>query len=322
MFRGDRSRKQTLVDYGFRLPVALDNRPLRFDEWEMLSGQRIFVSATPGKYEKEKSGRVVELLVRPTGLVDPEVEVKPATNQVDDLLSEIHKYAPKNERVLVTVLTKRMAEDLTDYLDENGIRVRYLHSDIDTVERIEIIRDLRLGEFDVLVGINLLREGLDIPEVALVAILDADKEGFLRSDVSLIQTIGRAARHISGKAILYADKITGSMQRAIDETSRRRKVQEDFNKEHSITPKGIKKSVLDIMEGARSTRKRGQAKGKKSLDIFKFTPLEELKDSDQMKKEITLLEDLMYKHAKNLEFEEAAAHRDRVTELKEKLFMS
>jgi len=323
MFRGDRSRKQTLVDYGFRLPVALDNRPLRFDEWEMLSGQRIFVSATPGKYEKEKSGRVVELLVRPTGLVDPEVEVKPATNQVDDLLSEIHKYAPKNERVLVTVLTKRMAEDLTDYLDENGIRVRYLHSDIDTVERIEIIRDLRLGEFDVLVGINLLREGLDIPEVALVAILDADKEGFLRSDVSLIQTIGRAARHISGKAILYADKITGSMQRAIDETSRRRKVQEDFNKEHSITPKGIKKSVLDIMEGARSTRKRGQAKSKKkSLDTFKFTPLEELKDPDQMKKEITLLEDLMYKHAKNLEFEEAAAHRDRVTELKEKLFMS
>ncbi len=322
MFRGDRSRKQTLVDYGFRLPVALDNRPLRFDEWEMLSGQRIFVSATPGKYEKEKSGRVVELLVRPTGLVDPEVEIKPATNQVDDLLSEIHKYAPKNERVLVTVLTKRMAEDLTDYLDENGIRVRYLHSDIDTVERIEIIRDLRLGEFDVLVGINLLREGLDIPEVALVAILDADKEGFLRSDVSLIQTIGRAARHISGKAILYADKITGSMQRAIEETSRRRKVQEDFNKEHSITPKGIKKSVLDIMEGARSTRKRGQAKGKKSLDTFKFTPLEELKDSDQMKKEITLLEDLMYKHAKNLEFEEAAAHRDRVTELKEKLFMS
>ena len=323
MFRGDRSRKQTLVAYGFRLPVALDNRPLRFDEWEMLSGQRIFVSATPGKYEKEKSGRVVELLVRPTGLVDPEVEVKPATNQVDDLLSEIHKYAPKNQRVLVTVLTKRMAEDLTDYLDENGIRVRYLHSDIDTVERIEIIRDLRLGEFDVLVGINLLREGLDIPEVALVAILDADKEGFLRSDVSLIQTIGRAARHISGKAILYADKITGSMQRAIDETSRRRKVQEDFNKEHSITPKGIKKSVLDIMEGARSTRKRGQSKSKKkSLDIFKFTPLQELNDPDQMRKEITLLEDLMYKHAKNLEFEEAAAHRDRVTELKEKLFMS
>jgi excinuclease ABC subunit B len=323
MFRGDRSRKQTLVDYGFRLPVALDNRPLRFDEWEMLSGQRIFVSATPGKYEKDKSGRVVELLVRPTGLVDPEVVVKPATNQVDDLLSEIHKYAPKNQRVLVTVLTKRMAEDLTDYLDENGIRVRYLHSDIDTVERIEIIRDLRLGEFDVLVGINLLREGLDIPEVALVAILDADKEGFLRSDISLIQTIGRAARHISGKAILYADKITGSMQRAIDETNRRRKVQEDFNKEHSITPEGIKKSVLDIMEGARSTRKRRKSRNKnKGIKIFDFTPTEELKDPELIKKEIIHLEDLMYKHAKDLEFEEAAAHRDRVSELKEKLFKS
>ena len=322
MYRGDRSRKQTLVDYGFRLPVALDNRPLRFDEWEMLSGQRIFVSATPGKYETENSGRIVELVVRPTGLVDPEVEVRPATNQVDDLLSQIHKYAPKNQRVLVTVLTKRMAEDLTDYLDENGIRVRYLHSDIDTVERIEIIRDLRLGEFDVLVGINLLREGLDIPEVALVAILDADKEGFLRSEGSLIQTVGRAARNISGKAILYADKITGSMQRAIDETDRRRKIQKAFNKKHSITPKGIKKSVPDIMEGARSTRKRGQAKrNKKSLEVFKFTPLQEFKDPDQIRKEITHLEDLMYKHAKNLEFEEAAAHRDRVTELKEKLFM-
>ncbi len=323
MFRGDRSRKQTLVDYGFRLPVALDNRPLRFDEWEMLSGQRIFVSATPGKYEKENSGRVVELVVRPTGLVDPVVEVKPATTQVDDLLSEIHKYAPKKQRVLVTVLTKRMAEDLTDYLDENGIRVRYLHSDIETVERIEIIRDLRLGEFDVLVGINLLREGLDIPEVALVAILDADKEGFLRSDGSLIQTIGRAARNISGKAILYADKITGSMQRAIDETNRRREIQEAFNKKHSITPKGIKKSVPDIMEGARSTRKRGRSKNKKKdLELFNFTPIEELKDAEQMKKEIIQLEDLMYKHAKDLEFEEAAAHRDRVSELKEKLFMS
>ena len=323
MFRGDRSRKQTLVDYGFRLPVALDNRPLRFDEWEMLSGQRIFVSATPGKYEKENSGRVVELVVRPTGLVDPVVEVKPATTQVDDLLSEIHKYAPKKQRVLVTVLTKRMAEDLTDYLDENGIRVRYLHSDIETVERVEIIRDLRLGEFDVLVGINLLREGLDIPEVALVAILDADKEGFLRSDGSLIQTIGRAARNISGKAILYADKITGSMQRAIDETNRRREIQEAFNKKHSITPKGIKKSVPDIMEGARSTRKRGRSKNKKKdLELFNFTPIEELKDAEQMKKEIIQLEDLMYKHAKDLEFEEAAAHRDRVSELKEKLFMS
>ena len=321
MFRGDRSRKQTLVDYGFRLPVALDNRPLRFDEWEMISGQRIFVSATPGKYETDKSGRIVELVVRPTGLVDPKVEVKPAISQVDDLLSEIHKYSPKNQRVLVTVLTKRMAEDLTDYLDENGIRVRYLHSDIDTVERIEIIRDLRLGKFDVLVGINLLREGLDIPEVALVAILDADREGFLRSEGSLIQTIGRAARHISGKAILYADKITGSMQRAIDETNRRREIQEDFNKTHSITPKGIKKSVPDIMEGARSARKRGRSKNRnKTIDIFDFTPLEELKDADQMRKEIILLEDLMYMHAKDLEFEQAAAHRDRVSELKEKLF--
>tara|TARA_B100001123_G_scaffold225081_1_gene253373 strand:- start:7297 stop:9315 length:2019 start_codon:yes stop_codon:yes gene_type:complete len=323
MFRGDRSRKQTLVDYGFRLPVALDNRPLRFDEWEMLSGQRIFVSATPGKYEIDNSGRIVELVVRPTGLVDPEVEVRPAINQVDDLLSQINKYAPKNQRVLVTVLTKRMAEDLTDYLDENGIRVRYLHSDIDTVERIEIIRDLRLGEFDVLVGINLLREGLDIPEVALVAILDADKEGFLRSEGSLIQTVGRAARNISGKAILYADKVTGSMQRAIDETNRRREIQEKFNKEHSISPKGIQKSVPDIMEGARSTIKKGRAKGKKkSFDVFNFKPLQELKDPDLMKKEITHLEDLMYKHAQNLEFEEAAAHRDRVTELKEKLFKS
>lgn len=323
MYRGDRSRKQTLVDYGFRLPVALDNRPLRFDEWEMLSGQRIFVSATPGKYETDNSGRVVELVVRPTGLVDPVVEVKPATNQVDDLLSEIHKYAPKKQRVLVTVLTKRMAEDLTDYLDENGIRVRYLHSDIETMERIEIIRDLRLGEFDVLVGINLLREGLDIPEVALVAILDADKEGFLRSDGSLIQTIGRAARNISGKAILYADKVTGSMQRAIDETNRRREIQEAFNKKHSITPKGIKKAVPDIMEGARSTRKRGRSKNiKRDLELFNFTPIEELKDAEQMKKEIIQLEDLMYKHAKDLEFEEAAAHRDRMSELKEKLFMS
>ena len=289
----------------------------------MLSGQRIFVSATPGKYENDNSGRVVELVVRPTGLVDPLVEVKPATTQVDDLLSEIHKYAPKNQRVLVTVLTKRMAEDLTDYLDENGIRVRYLHSDIETVERIEIIRDLRLGEFDVLVGINLLREGLDLPEVALVAILDADKEGFLRSDRSLIQTIGRAARNISGKAILYADKVTGSMQRAIDETNRRREIQEAFNIKHSITPKGIKKAVPDIMEGARSTRKRGRSKNKKKvLELFNFTPIEELRDAEQMKKEIIQLEDLMYKHAKDLEFEEAAAHRDRVSELKEKLFMS
>ena len=322
MYRGDRSRKQTLVDYGFRLPVALDNRPLRFDEWEMLSGQRIFVSATPGKYEKDKSGGVVELVVRPTGLIDPEVEVKPAVNQVDDLLTDIHKYASKNHRVLVTVLTKRMAEDLTDYLDENGVRVRYLHSDIETVERTEIIRDLRLGEFDVLVGINLLREGLDIPEVALVAILDADKEGFLRSEGSIIQTIGRASRNLSGKATLYADKITGSMERAIKETNRRREIQKAFNKKHSIKPQGIKKSVSDIMEGARSTRKRKQSENKKNLDLFNFTPIEQMQDVDEIKKEINLLEDLMYKHAKNLEFEEAAAHRDRVSELKEKLFMT
>ena len=250
MYRGDRSRKQTLVDYGFRLPVALDNRPLRFDEWEKLSGQRIFLSATPAKYETENSGNIVELVVRPTGLTDPEVDIRPATHQVDDLQEEIKKIVAKGDRVLVTVLTKRMAEDLTEYLDENGTRVRYLHSDIDTVERVEIIRDLRLGVFDVLVGINLLREGLDIPEVALVAILDADKEGFLRSESSLIQTIGRAARHIDGKAILYADKMTGSMERAIGETNRRRDIQESHNKENSIEPQGIKKKIGDIMEGA------------------------------------------------------------------------
>ena len=254
MYRGDRSRKQTLVDYGFRLPVALDNRPLRFDEWEKLSGQRIFLSATPSKYELENSGNVVELVVRPTGLTDPQVEVRPATHQVDDLQAEIIKCVDNGDRVLVTVLTKRMAEDLTEYLDENGTRVRYLHSDIETVERVEIIRDLRLGAFDVLVGINLLREGLDIPEVALVAVLDADKEGFLRSESSLIQTIGRAARHLNGKAILYADKKTGSMDRAITETNRRRKIQEEFNKKNSIKPKGIKKGIGDIMEGARSVK--------------------------------------------------------------------
>ena len=254
MYRGDRSRKQTLVDYGFRLPVALDNRPLRFDEWEKLSGQRIFLSATPAKYELENSGSVTELVARPTGLTDPEVEIRPATHQVDDLQEEINQIVSKGNRVLVTTLTKRMAEDLTEYLDENGTKVRYLHSDIDTVERVEIIRDLRLGAFDVLVGINLLREGLDIPEVALVAILDADKEGFLRSESSLIQTIGRAARHLEGKAILYADKITGSMQRAIEETNRRRDIQEAFNKKNSIKPIGIKKSIGDIMEGARSVK--------------------------------------------------------------------
>ena len=323
MYRGDRSRKQTLVDYGFRLPVALDNRPLRFDEWEKLSGQRIFLSATPSKYELDKSGSVTELVVRPTGLTDPEVEIRPATHQVDDLQEEINQIVAKGDRVLVTVLTKRMAEDLTEYLDENGTKVRYLHSDIDTVERVEIIRDLRLGAFDVLVGINLLREGLDIPEVALVAILDADKEGFLRSESSLIQTIGRAARHIEGKAILYADKVTGSMERAIGETNRRRDIQEAFNIENSITPTGIKKNIGDIMEGARSVK--GKSKSRRKLDKLRdieFEPLEVFDDPEKVKKEIIRLEDQMYKFAKDLEFEEAASYRDRVEELKEKLLLS
>ena len=323
MYRGDRSRKQTLVDYGFRLPVALDNRPLRFDEWEKLSGQRVFLSATPSKYELENSGNVVELVARPTGLTDPEVEVRPATHQVDDLQAEIIKCVDNGDRVLVTVLTKRMAEDLTEYLDENGTRVRYLHSDIETVERVEIIRDLRLGAFDVLVGINLLREGLDIPEVALVAVLDADKEGFLRSESSLIQTIGRAARHINGKAILYADKKTGSMDRAITETDRRRKIQEEFNQKNSIKPKGIKKGISDIMEGARSVK--GKNKSKRKLDKIKnidFEPIEIFNNPDKLKKEIIRLEDQMYKYAKNLEFEEAAAYRDRVEDLKLKLINS
>jgi len=323
MYRGDRSRKQTLVDYGFRLPVALDNRPLRFDEWEKLSGQRIFLSATPAKYELENSGNITELVARPTGLTDPQVEIRPATHQVDDLQEEINQIVSKGNRVLVTTLTKRMAEDLTEYLDENGTKVRYLHSDIDTVERVEIIRDLRLGAFDVLVGINLLREGLDIPEVALVAILDADKEGFLRSESSLIQTIGRAARHLEGKAILYADKITGSMERAIEETNRRREIQETFNKENSIKPIGIKKSIGDIMEGARSVK--GKSKTRRKLDKLEaidFDPIESFDNPDKVKKEIIRLEDQMYKYAKNLEFEEAASYRDRVEELKDKLLLS
>ena len=323
MYRGDRSRKQTLVDYGFRLPVALDNRPLRFDEWEKLSGQRIFLSATPSKYEIENSGSITELVARPTGLTDPQVEIRPATHQVDDLQEEINQIVGKGDRVLVTVLTKRMAEDLTEYLDENGTKVRYLHSDIDTVERVEIIRDLRLGAFDVLVGINLLRERLDIPEVALVAILDADKEGFLRSESSLIQTIGRAARHIEGKAILYADKITGSMERAIEETNRRRDIQEAFNIKHSIKPKGIKKGIGDIMEGARSVK--GKSKSRRKLDNLRdieFDPIESFDDPEKVKKEIIRLEDQMYKYAKNLEFEEAASYRDRVEELKQKLLIS
>ncbi len=264
MFKGDRSRKETLVEYGFRLPSALDNRPLRFEEWENLTPQIIFVSATPGNYEEAHEGARVEQVVRPTGLLDPILEVRPATTQVDDLLSEVTRVTAGGERVLVTVLTKRMAEDLTDYLAEHGVRVRYLHSDIDTVERSEILRDLRLGKFDVLIGINLLREGLDIPEVALVAILDADKEGFLRSDRSLIQTIGRAARNLNGKAILYADKVTGSMQRAMDESNRRREVQIAFNKEHNITPIGVSKRILDVMEGAYAnpaTRERTKGRG-------------------------------------------------------------
>ena len=323
MYRGDRSRKQTLVDYGFRLPVALDNRPLRFDEWEKLSGQRIFLSATPSKYELENSGNVVELVARPTGLTDPEVEIKPATHQVDDLQEEINKVVSNGDRVLVTVLTKRMAEDLTEYLDENGTKVRYLHSDIDSVDRVEIIRDLRRGAFDVLVGINLLREGLDIPEVALVAVLDADKEGFLRSESSLIQTIGRAARHLQGKAILYADKVTGSMERAIEETNRRRTIQEKFNKENSIKPKGIKKNIADIMEGARSVKGKGKTKRKlDKLSDIKFEPVESFDNPEKVRKEIIKLEDEMYKYAKNLEFEEAATYRDRVEELKKQLLLS
>jgi len=312
MYKGDRSRKQNLVEYGFRLPSALDNRPLRFDEFEKLAPQMIFVSATPGQYEHEHSGAVIEQVVRPTGLIDPEVEIRPVTTQVDDLLSEINKRAEKNERVLVTTLTKRMAEDLTDYFDEHGVRVRYLHSDIDTVERIEIIRDLRLGEFDVLIGINLLREGLDIPEVSLVAILDADKEGFLRSDRSLIQTIGRAARNLNGKAILYADKMTNSMKRAISETDRRRQKQVEYNKEHNITPKSIQKAINDIMEEAHAgpvTNAKDFAQvAEKLLEYAALSPA-------MLMKKIHKLEQQMHQHAQNLEFEEAARIRDQIREM-------
>ena len=312
MYRGDRSRKETLVEYGFRLPSALDNRPLRFDEFEKLAPQTIYVSATPRDYEREHSGAIVEQVVRPTGLVDPEIEVRPATTQVDDLLSEIGERTGMGDRVLVTTLTKRMAEDLTDYLLEHGVRVRYLHSDIDTVERVEIIRDLRLGEFDVLVGINLLREGLDMPEVSLVAILDADKEGFLRSEGSLIQTVGRAARNVRGKAIMYADRVTGSMQRAIDETERRRARQLEFNAQHGITPKTVEKNVADIMEaaypGAPSTAKRYAKVAEQTVEYAAMTP-------GQMSKRIKELEKQMYQHAKNLEFEDAARLRDQLKEL-------
>jgi excinuclease ABC subunit B len=311
MYRGDRSRKETLVEYGFRLPSALDNRPLRFDEWEKLAPQTVFVSATPGSYELQGSGQVVEQLVRPTGLVDPEVEIRPVRTQVDDVLSEIRLRTELDERVLITTLTKRMAEDLTEYLDEHKVKVRYLHSDIDTVERVEIIRDLRLGKFDVLVGINLLREGLDMPEVSLVAILDADKEGFLRSENSLIQTIGRAARHLNGRAILYADKMTGSIRRAIDETDRRRLKQIEFNQIHGITPRGIKKAVADIMEGAYVAPEfRGAIKvAEAENDYRSLTP-------EQALKRIRKLEQEMQKHARNLEFEEAAKLRDEVLKLR------
>lgn len=323
MYKGDRSRKETLVEYGFRLPSALDNRPLRFEEWETLAPQRIFVSATPGPYEEEHAGRVVEQVVRPTGLVDPEIEVRPALTQVDDLLGEIRKTVELDERVLVTTLTKRMAEDLTEYLSEHGIRVRYLHSDIDTVERVEIIRDLRLGEFDVLVGINLLREGLDMPEVSLVTILDADKEGFLRSERSLIQTIGRAARHLNGRAILYADRMTGSMERAMAETKRRRDVQIAYNKEHNITPKGVHKSVQDIMEGARRMPTRGKAKSKKVAESRVSYAAEAATLSPAaLARRLKQLEAQMQEHAKNLEFEEAAALRDQLTEIKQLAFVS
>jgi len=323
MYKGDRSRKETLVEYGFRLPSALDNRPLRFEEWEQLVPQLIFVSATPGPYEAVKAGRTVEQLVRPTGLVDPIVEVRPARTQVDDLLGEIGIVVERGERVLVTTLTKRMSEDLTEYLTEHSVRVRYLHSDIETVERVEIIRDLRLGVFDVLVGINLLREGLDMPEVSLVAILDADKEGFLRSERSLIQTMGRAARHLNGRAILYADRVTGSMERAMAETDRRRARQLAHNKLHNITPVGVEKSVQDIMEGARRVPTRGKDKARKvaesrvaySAEVVKLSPA-------ALARKLKALEMQMHEHAKNLEFEQAAALRDQLAEIKQLAFVS
>jgi excinuclease ABC subunit B len=321
MYKGDRSRKETLVEFGFRLPSALDNRPLRFDEWERLAPQMIFVSATPGPYEKEKSDQTADQVVRPTGLVDPELEVRPAQTQVDDVLSEIKLRVEKTERVLITTLTKRMAEDLTDYLDEHGVRVRYLHSDIDTVERVEIIRDLRLGVFDVLVGINLLREGLDMPEVSLIAILDADKEGFLRSDRSLIQTIGRAARHLHGKAIMYGDRITDSMQRAIDETDRRRDKQMAYNRTHNIIPIGIKHEVTDIMEGARDAPGKGKGRNARVADR-KGKYRSNVLNQDDLEKQIVTLEKQMFDHAKNLAFEDAARVRDQIEELREQFVRS
>ena len=314
MYKGDRSRKETLVEYGFRLPSALDNRPLRFDEFEGLSPQTVYVSATPGDYEKDHADNTVEQVVRPTGLVDPMVEIRPARTQVDDLLSEINRRVGKQERVLVTTLTKRMAEDLTDYLREHGVAVRYLHSDIGTVERTEIIRDLRLGAFDVLVGINLLREGLDMPEVSLVAILDADKEGFLRSERSLIQTIGRAARNLHGTAILYADDMTGSMRRAIDETDRRRAKQVVHNEEHDITPATIVKQVADVMEAAYPAPRSSRRKAGDKKSVY------EVMSPDQLLKKAAKLEKKMLRHARDLEFEEAAKLRDEIQEIRARAF--
>ena len=319
MFKGDRSRKETLVEFGFRLPSALDNRPLRFEEWEGRAPRTIFVSATPGKYELEKSeGQVVELVVRPTGLVDPEVEIRPVGTQVDDLLGEIHERVAMGDRVLVTTLTKRMAENLTEYLGEHGVKVRYLHSDIETVERVEIIRDLRLGVFDVLVGINLLREGLDMPEVSLVAILDADKEGFLRSAGSLIQTIGRAARNVRGKAILYADTVTRSMRVALDETARRREKQLEYNAEHGIVPTSIVRQIMDVMEGARSEPAPGDRKGR-GRGARVAEPAEDYAalPPERIAARIAALEQQMYQHARDLEFEDAARVRDEIRRLKE-----
>jgi excinuclease ABC subunit B len=319
MYKGDRSRKETLVNFGFRLPSALDNRPLKFDEWEQMAPQTVFVSATPGPYEQAHADQTVEQVVRPTGLLDPEVEVRPARTQVDDVLSEISERVSRNERVLITTLTKRMSEDLTDYLDDHDVKVRYLHSDVDTVERSEIIRDLRLGVFDVLVGINLLREGLDMPEVSLVAILDADKEGFLRSERSLIQTIGRAARNLHGRAILYADTLTGSMQRAIDETNRRRTAQKKHNDDNNIKPKGIEKSILDVMEASdsgrnkRKGRRKLQGKDEGPKSVNQLTPTEAAKRLKQLEKE-------MYECARNLEFERAAALRDELDEIRANFF--
>ena len=318
MYNGDRARKTTLVEYGFRLPSALDNRPLKFEEFEQRMRQAIFVTATPADYEKTHSGQIVDQVVRPTGLVDPVVEVRPATHQVDDVLQEIRIRVEKHERVLITTLTKRMAEQLTDYLTDNGVKVRYLHSDVDTVERVEIIRDLRLGAFDVLVGINLLREGLDIPEVSLVAILDEDKEGFLRAERSLIQTIGRAARNLNGRAILYADRITDSMKKAMDETERRRTKQIAHNEAHGITPRGIVKRVRDLIDGVYS-EKAGKDAERLEQEAMQRAQVEEMSEKD-ISREIKRLEKLMLEHARNLEFEQAARVRDQLTKLKDRAF--